>query len=534
MSNVRYRSVFTASELRDIEIKAKLLGSFLLFTRTFFKLLNNREFLIPAPTSRENHVHIICRELTKVFKLETLRLLINLPPGHFKSTLCTYFVAWTLAHYPDSNFLYLSYGLSEAAKNTSIIRQIMSHAEYKKTFGVCLDDSSNARDNFKTNFGGSVKAFGLSGGITGKDAGLPNLNRFSGGILIDDAHKPDDVHSDLKREGVITNYSRTVLPRLRGINVPIIFLGQRVHEADLAAYLLKEIDSQGDGEEWKKIILEAHDMHENVLCPEVITHEKLCIKRELTPYEYWSQYQQKPTPSGGTLFKPEYFKLLDDYPTILETFITVDSAETEKSYNDATVFSFWGVYKINDGIENTDRLALHWIDCVEIRVEPKDLYDEFLAFYQNCLRFKVRPYFAAIEKKSTGVTLYSVLKEFRGLQIKPIERKGWEGKGNDKHINSKTARYLSMQKYIAAKLISLPTEANHTKMCIDHMVKITANQTHRFDDICDTAYDAIKVALMDKWVYPERKEKHTDSVLQGLASNTINLNQLKDRAYYGR
>jgi hypothetical protein len=34
-------------------------------------------------------------------------------------------------------------------------------------------------------------------------------------------------------------------------------------------------------------------------------------------------------------------------------------------------------------------------------------------------------------------------------------------------------------------------------MCIDHCRKITANNSHRHDDIADTLYDAVKLALID-------------------------------------
>jgi len=38
-------------------------------------------------------------------------------------------------------------------------------------------------------------------------------------------------------------------------------------------------------------------------------------------------------------------------------------------------------------------------------------------------------------------------------------------------------------------------------MCVSHMMKITANNSHRFDDIADTAYDAVKIALIDKTLH---------------------------------
>ena len=44
--------------------------------------------------------------------------------------------------------------------------------------------------------------------ITGFDAGLPGLDRFSGAIIYDDAHKPDEATSDVMREAVIENYKK--------------------------------------------------------------------------------------------------------------------------------------------------------------------------------------------------------------------------------------------------------------------------------------------------------------------------------------
>jgi len=58
-------------------------------------------------------------------------------------------------------------------------------------------------------------------------------------LLWDDMHKPDEVHSDTMRQSVIDNYSETILQRPRGPNAPMIFIGQRLHEADLPASHVK-------------------------------------------------------------------------------------------------------------------------------------------------------------------------------------------------------------------------------------------------------------------------------------------------------
>jgi len=460
---------FTEEEIE----KYRLQGSFLEFLRVFYYIRNNRKFELSEPVGRESHYMTIARELKKVFKLETLRLVLNVFPGSGKSTMASYFVAWTFTHYADCKWLYLAHSQSLAEKNTAEIKAIMTLPSYKKLFNVHIDPHSKSKSNFATTAGGRVMAFGSSGSIVGQDAGLPNLDRFSGGIMYDDAHKPDEVFSDTRRHHVIDNYNQTVKTRPRGELVPIVFLGQRLHEDDLPAFLI----NGKDGNDWKKVILPSLDGAGNALAPNIWTKQRLMNEAEYNPYVFASQHQQNPSPAGGGIFKIDDFVTVHESPKIECTFLTIDTAETDKTYNDASVFSFWGVHKIMYNGSHLDGMyGLYWIDCLELRVEPKDLENEFMEFYASALVHKPQPSFVAIEKKSTGVTLSSVLKTIPGLKIIDVARTRASG--------SKTTRYLEAQPFVARKLISLPFGAKHTKMCIEHMGKITHNDTHRHDDIC--------------------------------------------------
>lgn len=471
---------------RREELKAHLWADFLLFIQTFFPVITGREFTISRPHGRESHFITVTRELSKVAALQSLSVEINMPPGYGKSTMVSYWVAWTLSRWPDSQFLYISYGKHLATKHTETIRGIINCREYRELFEVEIKDDSSAKDSFQVKQGGSIKAFGSAGAITGQDAGIPNQDRFTGAVIMDDMHKPDEVHSDTIREGVINNYRETILQRPRGPKVPMIFIGHSLHEADLAAYLR----SGSDERQWEHCILKALDDSGNALYPEVNDLQNLLEKQEKNPYVFASQYQQNPIPAGGALFKESYFPLLNEEPDISATFLTVDTAETDKTYNDATVFSFWGIYRIKEQDLETGQTGIHWLDCMEVRIEPKDLRNEFMTFYQGCMRHRVKPLLAAIEKKSTGVTLISVLEEMRGIRILDIERNRASG--------SKTNRFLEIQPILAAKLVSFTKGARHAEACIKHMVKITANNSHRFDDMADTVADAVKLALIDK------------------------------------
>lgn len=378
--------------------------------------------------------------------------------------------------------MYISLAHILAKKQTQTIREIVKMPSFSKLFDVHICDDTSAKDNFQTTAGGNVIAAGSGGTIVGRGAGIHGCQRFGGCIIIDDIHKPDEVTSDTIRQSDNEWYYNTLQSRVNSMQTPIIFIGQRLHEDDLAANLIKTGD-------WETIILKGLSDCGNPLYPEKQSKDELLRMKELSPYIFSAQIQQQPQPAGGSIFKPEDFCLLEEDPDVVYSFITADTAETDKTYNDATAFSFWGLYKIKDTGVESDIWALHWITCRELRVEPKDLENEFYSFISECMQYKVKPQMAAIEKKSTGVTLLSILSNYRGLQIREISRNSTSG--------SKSARFLQCQPFVAKRLISLPSNGVHTTMCIEHCRKITANNTHSFDDIADTMSDAIRMALMD-------------------------------------
>ncbi len=511
----------TEEVTEDKQLAVNLLNDFLWFHRVMFEKRTGREFMISQPDGNESHYITFARELTNVFNGIGNRFYIGCPPGWGKSEMCKSFIAWCMANYPDCKFLYISHSFELATMHTASIKQTMMMPIYRELFGVEIRRDSSAKDFFQTVQGGTVAAFGSQGGITGHDAGLPGLDRFTGAVVIDDIHKPEDIHSDTIRDRVKRNYFETIERRTRAPRVPIIMVGQRLHEDDLPAYIL----GGADGMHWNTAIIKAIDDAGNARYPEVNPKSQLLLMQEKQPYVYASQYQQDPMPAGGGLFKEDWFKLLDKTPKIIATFVTCDTAETKEEYNDATVFSFWGLYNITFNGDPIDNLyGLHWLDCEELRIEPKDLEDSFRDFWSGCMRYNVKPRFVAIERKSTGVTLISVLKKFQGLRVISIERSGT--------INSKTNRFIEMQQYLANGQVSLPENGKHTAMCIRHMGKITANNVHRFDDIADTLYDAVKMALIDRiLINAEVPSKDYNAIVKSLAGHATRMDRLRRSAY---
>lgn len=497
-------------DLEKEDMAARLRGSLYEFTRFFTKYITNREYIQSNPQGRESHQITICRELSSMTRLDYPgeNLLINVEPGSGKSLHICMWVAWCYTLNAQCNFIYISYSQTLAAEQTAFIKLIMSSEMYGYLFNVSLSRDTKAKDHFATTQGGHVAAFGSEGAVTGRNAGLPGQENFSGAVIIDDAHKPDEAHSDTLREKVIKNYEETIRQRPRGHNVPIIFVGQRVHETDLASFFIEDKDTK----KWRKIILRALDDAGNALYPEVHPKEYLLELQAKSPYVYASQFDQNPNPAGGGLFRPEWFFMMDKDPEFICTFLTIDSAETEKTVNDPTAMSFLGIYEIELFGKKTGQLGLHWIDCVEEWIDAKDLEDEVLKFWQECSRHTTPPLIVAIEKKSTGVTLIASLNKLQGIKVMDVQR--------TKASGSKTARYIEMQPYIASKRVTMTYTAKHVPNCKKHMGKITANNTHRHDDICDTLYDGVKIALIDKLLHkPETKDKSADDVMNAISQN---------------
>ena len=504
----------TATELKD----------FLTFTKYFYRLATGREFEVSQPIGRRSHQLILTDLVPDIISHKINRLLINIPPRYGKTIWAIHLVAYGLAFYPDSQYLYISYSAELAIKQTATIRSILELPQFTEIFGVCLNPKFSSKHDFMTNAGGRVVGAGAGGTITGNGAGIKYCKRFGGLAILDDIHKPDEVHSAGIRASLKDWFQGTFSTRVNDDMTPIIGIGQILNEDDILMNLRNgnKLDfppeNKLDPRTWQCIILKGLDEALNALDPRMHTVERHLEMKVTSPYMWWSQYQQEPQPAGGSVFQNTAFPILDEMPEILETFITVDTAETTKNYSDFTVFSFWGMYKIK--INNTDSpyWGLHWLNCQQFKIEPKELQDRFMQFYYDCCQFKIQPIVVGIEKKSTGATLLSVLSEIPGMRvINTIEhrvetKKIDEFKDEFIRRSNKIDRFLSCQEFVSRKRITFDKSMKHARMCIDHLGKITANDSHLHDDIADTMSDAI---LMIPWMEKQIRKPNSQYNIPG-------------------
>jgi predicted phage terminase large subunit-like protein len=273
---------------------------------------------------------------------------------------------------------------------------------------------------------------------------------------------------------------------------------QRIHEDDPTGFLLQG----GTGERWHHLLLPAEILpkKDKERYPKEFTHG-VEIKHDLTPGPLWSykhtlaqldsmrksdpyttsaQYDQRPSPVGGGLFKDNWWKYYQIEPNVEYRFITADTAQKIKEVNDWSVFQCWGVLDNN----------IYLLDQVRGKWESPDLRPVFKAFVQKhkrkqgAVRGNLR--YAAIEDKASGTDLIQSMATDReiAIPILAVQRS-----------TDKVARAHDAAPYVASGRVWLPAEAEWLSDYLLELRKFTPMMTHKWDDQVDATCDAINLEL---------------------------------------
>ncbi|OTP81693.1 phage terminase large subunit [Gilliamella apicola] len=439
---------------------AELRTDLLAFSKHMFKARHNYDFVVNW------HHELICEYLERVIIGDIKRLIINIPPRYSKTELAVVnFIAWCMGNFPDCEFIHASYSKKLAANNTYQARALMLHESYSEIFGtphICHD--SNAKDEFKTVEGGCVYAAGAEGTITGYGAGKMRQG-FGGAIIIDDPHKASEATSDTMRQNVIDWFSTTIESRTNSPDTPIIVIMQRLHEHDLAGWLL----SGGNEEEWTHLNIPALNDNDEPLWEFKHTYDDLRRLEKANPYVFAGQYMQRPAPLGGGIFKTEWFKLYRMLPDLKFTIITVDTAQKTKERNDYSVFALWG-----QGIDGNAYL----IDILRGKWESPDLIKMATRFWCKH-REKFKPRSMNVEDKVSGTTLVQTLSKTADpvIPIIAIQRN-----------TDKITRALDVAPFIESGRVYLPEQADWLSDFITEHAQFP-NGAH--DDQVDTTSDGL-------------------------------------------
>ena len=313
------------------------------FTRKAFHTVD------PGAAYKHNwHVDLIAEYLEACTRREVTRLVINVPPRYMKSIAVTVaWPAWLIGNNPSERIVAASYTELLALKHSVDCRLVMQSDWYRHAFpGVVLTGDQNEKRKFVTTARGQRLATSVGGMATGDGGNF---------LIVDDPHNPKQALSAVQRREALTWFDQTFSNRLDdkegGV---IVVVMQRLHAHDLSGHLL----AKGG---WEHLCLPAVAETKTVIDfgrvkvtrePGDVLHpereSRAAIDRqkvEMGSYAFAGQYQQRPAPTEGGIFKAGWFARYsaprhEDYTQVVQSW---DTAVKAAELNDPSCCTTWGV-----------------------------------------------------------------------------------------------------------------------------------------------------------------------------------------------
>jgi len=385
----------------DKVLRYKCENSLLFYARYIYKENHNRKFI------QSKHFEEIAKYLERVYRLETTRLIINIPPRYGKTELVIkIFVSWCLAKTNYSKFIHLSYSDALALDNSAQTKDYIQSDAYQRLWSMELKKDAQSKKKWFNEYGGGMYATASGGAITGFGAGVDGVMGFGGAILIDDPLKPDDAFSDVERNKVNQRYNNTIRSRTNTDKTPIIVIMQRLHEDDLSGFLL----DGGSGEDWEHLCLPALNKDNEPLYPHKHTFEQLESIRQADAYTFAGQYMQIPSPDEGGEWKRDWFNIINkkNVPEGIKWTSIIDGAYTKDTKNDPTGIQISGKY-------NND---LYIWTSIDKYLEMPQLKSFIKPFYDS---LEVDISLTLVEPKASGKSLVQLIRDETKMPIAEIK-----------------------------------------------------------------------------------------------------------------
>lgn len=394
----------------------------------------------PAPYVHGWHLDAIAEHLEAVSRGEIRKLLINIPPRHSKTLLASIsWPAWTWAKQkedgnplvgPQTKFLCLSYGDTLALDSATLMRRLVLSPWYQERWGkrVQLTSDQEAKSKFDNTSGGTRISASFDGTVTGRGGDIK---------IIDDPIKADDAESQVKREAVLRKYDGVLKSRMTDPkHTAEVVVMQRLNEQDLSEHLLEAgehvhlwLPAEFESARRCTTVLGWTDPRKEdgeLLWPERFGKQELATFKR-NPYEWASQWQQRPEVRGGAIIKRDDWNhyVTDDgkIPPCTYVVASLDPAYTSDKNNDPSGFVVVGVYYDEKGhsriiILNAwqKRLEIHGPNIDRL---PGETESQFVKRTQSswglvehtayaCKRFRVHK--LLIESKASGLSVAQEIK----------------------------------------------------------------------------------------------------------------------------
>lgn len=443
------------------------------YLTTIFYVINGSKFFL-----KPFHLKVIKALQTLVNGENTKRnLALCLPVGSGKSLITEYFITWCFARTVNNTFCYTSNSDRLINKLSKECKDIIENPYWQALFNHPLKKDDRQRVNFS--FDGAKNRTGLTAGttggaITGLDAGNPNIEGFSGALIIDDPLDAGNARYEKSRDEVVTFYDEKLSTRRRTPTTPTILIMQRLHLDDLVGWIEKN-----EPEEWEILKVPALDEEGNSFWQERYPVDELKHIQTINNFKFQAQYQQDPIASGGAVIKTEWFRY---YPLNAECqykriFITGDTAQKVKEHNDWSVFMVWGVTKLGK-LRLLDRLRGKW-EAPDLKRQVKMLWNKWSAGIDHtpCSGLYV-------EDKASGTGLIQEIKRECAIPVLPLNA--------DK---DKLTRLEAVLAHIEAGNVELPESPEYNKELLNECEAFTRDDSHSHDDQVDTMVYGIMVGL---------------------------------------
>lgn len=489
-------------------------------------LMHAWRFIDPAPYVHGWVIDALAEHLEAVCDGDLKRLLINIPPRMGKSSIISVaYPAWVWAQEhrsptsgPGVPFLHASYAYKLAIRDSVRRRRLMKSTWYRNKwanrFNILIEQDQKVR--FANDQGGESLITAVEAGVTGEGGNC---------IIVDDPNNAREVLSEAIIQSTNEDWwDGAMSTRLNDPKTgAVIVVQQRLGELDLTGHILAR-----EPDRWTHLCLPMHyepqrsfvtsigwedprKAEGELLFPE--RFDETSVKELQASLKMWraaGQLEQRPEPMGGGIIKRDWWQVWPPggedlhqasqlfYPPFDYIVASLDTAYTEKTINDPSALTVWGVFsgdvvaqmvQVAPGVtqrtyvETSNRvmLAHAWSEHLEIHPLVQRVH-------KTCLQFKVD--MLLIEDKAAGLSVAQELRRLfatkdkaaYGVRVmRPIAGGGYTK-------NSKVARLYSVQNIFEEKMVYAP-DRPYAEMVIAQCGTFPNGQ---HDDLVDTTSQALR------------------------------------------
>ena len=407
------------------------------------------------------HAVALCDILQTAIMKGNARVIVNMPPRHGKSEVCsTWLPAWFIDLDPTNQVILSSYSGSLAADFGYKVRDIIR--DNPEAQAVVRKDK-DAATNWITTEGGGMKTAGSFGTILGRGGDL---------IVIDDPHKNwMEANNKMLRRKIFDNFLSVHYTR-REPNASIVVVMHRLHEQDFTGMLLEEHD-----DDWIVVNMPAIAGKDDAigrapgeaLCPERYDVPALLkTKKALKSARIWSaMFDQDPSSAEGNTIKRIWLKRYSQLPDPMKCTWTQSWDLTfEQDGTSWVVGLLWAQHGANHYLVDQFRDRIGFTDQLRVLVRYGIRHGGYPSEWHRAPR-------KLIEKKANGHAAINLLtgKVPGIIAVNPV--------------GSKLERLEACSPLFEAGNIFLPTE-EIAPWVIEYIEEIVTYPNSRNDDRVDT------------------------------------------------